>query len=67
MSFSVSCQFLTDPFTKPETMTKPRTRMLMQVNTLFTRADSFTPKIKSPGEEKKKRQIGSQVAGAGGR
>lgn len=51
MSCSVRFQFLTDPFTKPEITTNPRTRTLMQVNTLFTRADSFTPKAKSPGEE----------------
>lgn len=51
MSCSVRFQFLTDPFTKPEMTTNPRTRTLMQVNTLFTRADSFTPKAKSPGEK----------------
>lgn len=45
---SVNCQFLSDPFTKPDTTMKPRTRTLTQVNTLLTIADSFTPTVKSP-------------------
>lgn len=48
MSSSVSCQFLMDPFTNPDTMMKPRTRTLTQVNILLTMADSFTPRVKSP-------------------
>lgn len=45
---SVNCQFLSDPFTKPDTTMKPRTRTLTQVNILLTIADSFTPTVKSP-------------------
>lgn len=45
---SVNCQFLSEPFTKPDTTMKPRTRTLTQVNTLLTMADSFTPTVKSP-------------------
>ena len=47
-SSSVSCQFLIDPFTNPDTMMKPRTRTLIHVNILLTMADSFTPRVKSP-------------------
>ena len=36
------------PFTKPEMITKPRTTRLTPVKILFTRADSFTPKARSP-------------------
>lgn len=47
-SSSVSCQFLIDPFTNPDTIMKPKTRTLTQVNILLTMADSFTPRVKSP-------------------
>ncbi|KAG7257699.1 hypothetical protein CRUP_019194 [Coryphaenoides rupestris] len=42
--------FFREPFTRPETTTKSRTSTLMQVNTLFTIADSFTPNASSPAD-----------------
>ncbi len=52
------------PLTKPEMITKPRTTRLMPVKILFTRADSLTPKARSPdgtkfrkrGEDRKRRE-----------
>lgn len=55
-SSSVSCQFLMDPFTNPDTMMKHRTRTLMQVNILLTMADSFTPRVNNP-----KRRHGQKI------
>lgn len=50
---SLIFQFATFPFTNPATITKRRTRILTAVKTLFTQADSFTPKDKRPmGKEK---------------
>lgn len=50
---SLIFQFATFPFTKPATITKSRTRIFTAVKTLFTQADSFTPKDKRPiGKEK---------------
>lgn len=46
----MSCQFLIDPFTNPDTMMKPSTRTLTHVNILLTMADSFTPRVKSPAK-----------------
>lgn len=41
-------QLLRVPLIKPETTTNIRTRTLMQVNTLLTIADSFTPNANRP-------------------
>lgn len=41
-------QFFRLPLTKPEMITNSNTTTLMQVNTLFTMADSFTPNASSP-------------------
>lgn len=41
-------QFFKFPFTKPEMITNTSTTTLIQVNTLFTMADSFTPNASSP-------------------
>lgn len=51
-SSGLSCQFLSVPFTRPETTMNSSTKMLMQVNTLLTMADSFTPKASKPVREK---------------
>ena len=50
---SLIFQFATFPFTNPATITKRRTRMLTAVKTLFTQADSLTPKDKRPMGGKK--------------
>lgn len=54
MSCSVSCQFLAEPFTNPDTTTKPRTKTLTQVNILLTMADSFTPRVRSPEDAQRR-------------
>lgn len=41
-------QFSPSPFTKPEMMTNKSTSTLMEVKTLLTQADSFTPNDRSP-------------------
>lgn len=46
---SVIFQLSVSPLTKPEMMTNNRTSTLIEVKTLFTQADSFTPKERSPG------------------
>lgn len=47
-------QFFEFPLTKPEMTTNSSTSTLMQVNILFTKADSFTPNARSPtGREKR--------------
>lgn len=56
-SSSVSCQFLIDPFTNPDTIMKPKTRTLTQVNILLTMADSFTPRVKSPEKAHKQENV----------
>lgn len=56
-SFSVKLQFAGSPFTKPDIITKPRTTRLMPVKILFTNADSFTPKARSPERERKKEEM----------
>lgn len=48
---SLIFQFATFPFTNPATITKRSTRILTAVKTLFTQADSFTPKDKRPMEK----------------
>lgn len=42
-------QLFVSPFTNPEMMTNIRTSTLTAVKILFTQADSFTPKDRSPG------------------
>lgn len=54
-SSSVSCQFLMDPFTNPDTMMKPSTRTLTHVKTLLTMADSFTPRVRSPAKARQQK------------
>lgn len=49
---SLIFQLPASPFTKPEIITKSRTKMLIAVKILFTHADSFTPKDKRPIKEK---------------
>lgn len=56
-SSSLSCQFLMDPLTNPDTMMKHRTRTLMQVNTLLTMADSLTPRVNKPKERHKQKAV----------
>lgn len=46
-------QLCVSPLTKPEMMTNKSTSTLMEVKTLLTQADSFTPKDRSPGMSKK--------------
>lgn len=50
-------QFCRFPLTKPEMTTKSSTSTLMQVNILFTKADSFTPNARSPTGREKNRDI----------
>ena len=44
----MSFQLCRSPLTKPEMMTKLRTKTLMPVNTLYSRVDSGAPRTSSP-------------------
>lgn len=48
ISSGFSCQFLSVPLTRPDTTMNSSTKTLMQVKTLVTMADSFTPKASKP-------------------
>lgn len=54
ISSGFKLQFLRFPFTKPEMMTNTSTTTLMLVKTLFTQADSFTPKASRPAQSEGK-------------
>lgn len=58
---SVMAQLSVSPLTKPEMMTNRSTNTLMEVKTLLTQADSFTPNDRSPEQEQ--RQQGCREAG----
>lgn len=46
-------QLYASPLTKPEMMTNKSTSTLIEVKTLLTQADSFTPNDRSPGMSEK--------------
>lgn len=50
---SVMFQLCVSPLTKPEMMTNKSTSTLIEVKTLLTQADSFTPNDRSPGMRNK--------------
>lgn len=56
ISSGSSCQFFKVPLTRPETTMNNKTRMLIHVKTLFTIADSLTPKASRPGEDAERKK-----------
>lgn len=58
---SVIFQFCVSPLTKPEMMTNKRTSTLIEVKTLLTQADSFTPNDRSPGLRKKAKEVSTMM------